>query len=227
MIMSTTIRQTSVAGPSPYAVTSDSSEPSPSPSTSSSGTSEGGLQAPFDLPSLGDPVSDVAALLAMMFREDRKHARESSDLEEVARLREGEKRVEEMHEKADEIRGEGLARGLSQIASAGCSVAGGALSLSADDPHDGETLASLCSGGGKGFDAAGTIQGSDFAAAAVEHQAQADRHDSLAEAKKVARDKFAEEASDARQMIQKVMDFVKEMNEVRNATLQTVASFKA
>jgi hypothetical protein len=226
MIMSTTIGQNSVAGPSPYTVTSDSNEPS-STSASSNGPSGGDLPVPFDLPSLGDPVSDVAALLALLFREDRKHARESSDLEEVARLREGEMRVAEMHEKADEIRSEGWARGLSQIANAACSVAGAASSLNEKDPRVGDALASRWSAGGKGFDALGTILGSGYAAAAVEHQSQADLHDSLAEAKKVARDKFAEEASDARQMIQKVMDFVKEMNEVRNATLQTVASFKA
>jgi hypothetical protein len=226
MIMSTTIGQNSVAGPSPYTVTADSNEPS-STSTSSNGTNGGDLPVPFDLPSLGDPVSDVAALLALLFREDRKHARESSDLEEVARLREGEMRVEEMHQKADEIRSEGWARGVSQIANAACGVAGGALNLSADDPHEGEAVASLFSAGGKGFDALGGILGSGYAAAAVEHQSQADLHDSLAEAKKVARDKFAEEASDARQMVQKVLEFVKEMNEVRNATLQTVASFKA
>src|SRR5438270_9855292 len=104
MIMSTTIRQTSVAGPSPYTETSDSNEPS----TSSTGTGGGGLHAPFNLPNLGDPVSEVAALMAVMFQDDRKHARESSDWEEVARLREGEMRVAEMHEKADEIRSEGL-----------------------------------------------------------------------------------------------------------------------
>jgi len=226
MIMSTTIRQNSVAGPSPYTVTSDSNEPS-STSASSNGPSGGDLPVPFDLPSLGDPVSDVAALLALLFREDRKHARESSDLEEVARLREGEMRVAEMHEKADEIRDEGLARGLSQIASAACTAAGATASLNENDPHVGEALSNRWSAGGKGFDATGNILGSGYAAAAVEHQAEADLHDSRADAKKVARDKFAEEANDARQMLQKVMDFVKKMNEVQNSTLQPIASFKA
>jgi hypothetical protein len=179
------------------------------------------------LPSSGDPAAEVAALLAISFQEDRKHARESSDLEESNRLREGEVRVAEMHQKADDIRSEGWARGLSQVLSAGCSVAGGALSLNACDAHHGDAVLSLWSGGGKGFDAGGTIIGNGYQADAVDHQSQADLLDSRVEASKVARDKFAEEASDARQMFQKTLEFVKEINEVRNATLQAVASFKA
>jgi hypothetical protein len=185
------------------------------------------LPLPFDFPSLGDPAAEVAALLALSFQEDREHAKESSDLDEANRLREGEMRVAEMREKAEEIRREGWARGLSQIASAGCGVAGGALSLNADDPHKGDALLSLWSGGGKGFDAGGTIVGNGYQADAMAHQSEADLLESRVEASRVSRDKFAEEANDARQMVQKVMDFVKEMNEVRNATLQTVASFKA
>jgi len=185
------------------------------------------LPLPIDFPSMGDPAAEVAALMAILFREDRKHAREASDLEETNRLREGEARVAEMHQKAEEIRREGWARGLSQVLSAGCSVAGGAMSLKAADSHKGDALLSLWSGGGKGFDAGGTIIGNGFQADAVGHQSQADLLESRIEASRIARDKLADEASDARQMVQKVMEFVKEMNEVRNATLQSVASFKA
>ena len=101
------------------------------------------------------------------------------------------------------------------------------MSLSANDSHKGDALLSLWSGGSRGFDACGTIAGSSYQARAVVQQSEADRFESLADASKIARDKFTEEASDARQMFQKVTDFVKETNEVRNATLQAIASFKA
>src|SRR5258708_926211 len=227
MIMSTAITKSSTAGASPYAVTPDSSTTSSSPSEAAIGTSRGDLPLPLAFPDLGDPEAEVAELLAMSFQEDRKNANESSDFQELSRLREGEMRVAEMHQKADEIRREGWARGLSQVLSAGCSVAGGAMSLKADDSHKGDALLSLWSGGGKGFDAGGMIIGNGCQADAVDHQSQADLLESRAEANKIARDKFAEEASDARQMFQKVMEFVKEMNEVRNSTMQAVASFKA
>jgi len=225
--MSTTITESSPAGESPYATTSDSSSPSFSPSSAPIGTRAGDLPLPTDFPNLGDPVAEVAALLAMSFQEDRKHAHESSDLEEANRLREGEMRVAEMHQKADSIRSEGWTRGLSQVLSAGCSVAGGAMSLGASDSRKGDALLSLWSAGGKGFDAGGMIMGNGRQADAVDHQAQADRLESRGEASKIARDKFADEARDVQQMFEKVMQFVKELNDVRNATLQAVASFKA
>jgi hypothetical protein len=224
--MTTSISQNTDAVTSPYSVASDSNEP-PSPSASWAGSGVGGLPLPLDCPSMGDPAAEVAALLALSFQEDRKHANESSDLEELNRLREGERRVAEMHEKADEIRREGWARGLSQVASAGCSVVGGSESLGASDPHKGDALLSLWSAGGKGFDATGTILGNQYQGAAQDDQAEADLAESRMDACRIARDKFGEEANDARQMFQKVMEFVKEMNEIRNATLQTVASFKA
>jgi hypothetical protein len=185
------------------------------------------MPLPLDFPGLGDPVTEVAALMAMLFQEDRKHARKSSDLEELNRLQLGEMRVAELHEKADEIRREGWARGLSQVAGSGCSVAGGAMSLNAGDSHRGDALLSLWSGGGKAFDASGTILGNNYQANAMDYQSQADLLESRAEGTKIARDRLVEEANDARQMFQKVLEFVKEMNEVRNATLQTVATFKA
>jgi hypothetical protein len=223
MIMSTTITQSSIA--SSYTVTPDPDQPSSAPSTSSAAATGGELPLPLDAPSGGDPTAEVATLLALSFQEDRKHARESSDLEERNRLREGELRVAEMHDKADEIRYEGWARGLTQILSAGCGVTGGVMGL--EYPQKADAWVSLFSGGGKGFEATGTILGNCYQADAVDDQANADLLDSQAEASKVAREKFAEEANAARQMFEKVLEFVKEVNEVRSATLQAVASFKA
>src|SRR5262249_32548011 len=101
------------------------------------------------------------------------------------------------------------------------------MSLDASDSHKGDALLSLWSGGGKGFDAGGTILGNSYQADAVEHQSQADLLESRADGSRIARDKFVDEANDARQMFQKALEFVEEINQVRNATLQTVASFKA
>jgi hypothetical protein len=227
MIMSTTITQHSLERTSLYAVASDSDRPLSSPSTSPVSVGGGDLPLPYDLLNLGDPAAAVAALLAISFQEDRKHAKLASALVESNRLREGEMRVAEMNQKADEIRAEGWARGLSQVLSAACSVNGGIQSLREKEPHKAQALLSLWSEGGKGFEAGGMIIGNDHQADAVNHQAQADLLESRAEASRVARDKFEEEASDARQMLHKIMEFVKEMNEVRNATLQAVASFKA
>jgi len=226
MIVSAPITQNSVGRTSAHPV-AESDTPSASPSTSAESASGGNLPLPFDFPNLGDPAAEVAALLAIAFQEDRKHAREASDLEELNRFQEGEMRVAELHRKADEIRSEGWTRGLAQVLSAGCSVAGGALSLKSSDPHQGDALLSLSSGGGKGLEAGGMIMGNGHQAEALDHQSNADRHEARAEASKVARDRFEAEASDAGRMFQKVMEFVKEMNEVRNATLQGVASFKA
>jgi hypothetical protein len=84
----------------------------------------------------------------------------------------------------------------------------------------------LGSGGGKGFDAAGTIAGSKYQANQVDAQSDADFHASVADAHKIQRDKLNERVDDAKRMLEKVLEFVKEMNGTRNATLQTAASFK-
>jgi len=225
--MSTTITQNSpVTGASQYSVSPDPDQPSSAPSISSSDTSGGGGLLPtLETSGSGDLATEMAILLAKSFREDRKHANESADLEELNRLREGEMRVAELHNKADEIRSEGLARGVSQICGAVCSGVGGGFALG--DPKTADAYLSIWSGGGKAFDAGGNIIGSGYQANAVERQSEADLHESRGEASKVVRDKFTEEANDARQMATKMLEFVKEMNETRNATLQIAASLKA
>ena len=95
------------------------------------------------------------------------------------------------------------------------------------DSKTADAYLSIWSGGGNAFDAGGNIIGSGYQANAVERQSEADLHESRGEASKVVRDKFNEEANDARQMATKMLDFVKEINETRNATLQIAASLKA
>ena len=200
--MSTTITSDSSATASQYAALLDSNEPSSSPATPTTVTSVHPSLS-LDFPTLGDPMAEIAALLAMSFQEDRKHAKRLLDLEEASRLREGEMRIEAMHQKADEIVpkvGPGDSR---SPAGAGCSAAGGIMSLTANDSHKGDALLSLWSGGSKGFHACGTIAGSSYQARAVVQQSEADRFESLADASRVARDKFSEEASDARQCSRK------------------------
>jgi hypothetical protein len=172
-----------------------------------------------------DPITEVAVLLARSLREDRKQALELSDVAEAARVREAEAQVAEMRAKADAIRQEGWVRGATMALSGGSSMLGGGLAIGKADTVANCTM-TMSSGGAKAFEAIGVGLGNDESAAAQEHQAEADLHDARATGHKVAAEKYRDEADEARRMTKKVMDFLENVNQSRNAAAGTAAAIR-
>jgi hypothetical protein len=161
----------------------------------------------------GDPMTEVAILLARSFREDHRQALQRSDVEELARLREGEAKVQEMREKANAIRAEGWARGAMLAVSGGLNI-GGAFTATS---KAGDRAMNGLSGMGKLAEGAGSIFGNAYSANAVLHQAESDRHEGRASAHQIASEKYREEANSAQKMVGKVMDFLSNLSQSRTA----------
>ena len=170
-----------------------------------------------------DPVSQASILLVQSFRDERSDARKTAALAEVSRVREGEARVHEMHEKADEIRKAGLVKGIATAASGALTITGGAIALGKASDSAAQKFMTLGSGSGKVFEGAGNIVGSRYDAEAIDCEANAAGHESLSEAARTAREEATAQANDAKQSAQKVTDALKEISATRNATLQAAA----
>jgi len=180
---------------------------------------------PISISGLGDPIPDVAVLLAESFREDRKQALDASDAAEAARLREAEQRVEEMRREADSIRHEGLIKGATTMLSGAATITGALLSIGESDIVARRTMDTF-SAGGRCSEAIGTAFGSSFAADAKEHQGEADLHEARSSAYKVAAEKYRDQADEAKRMTKKVTEFLQQMTSTGDATAGSAAAIR-
>jgi hypothetical protein len=178
--------------------------------------------APDDSPTamvgetFGDPISEVAVLLAQSFREERQQALEASDAAEAARVREVEEQVQKLRERADSLRDAGWIRGATMAVSGGAGVAGSILSIGTSDAVSRVTAG--FTGGGKVVEGVGIGFEGSHNSAAQRQQTEADLHEGRADAHKVASERYRDEADDAQRMTRKVMDFLENVKQSRDAT---------
>jgi hypothetical protein len=185
---------------------------------------DGALALPID-DTAGDPITEIAVLLAQSFREERKQARDASDAAEASRLHEAEQQVQAMRDKASSLRHEGWIKGATMVLSGGCGVlgAGGSIGQSEEDARRTMTRWSAT---GKGAEGLGVIFGNSYEADAQEHQAEADLHDARASAYKVSSEKYRDEADEAQRMTKKVMEFLEHARESRDATAGAASAIR-
>jgi hypothetical protein len=165
----------------------------------------------------GDPITELAVLLAQSYREDRKLARAASDAAEAARVREVEQQVQEMRDKASSIRVEGWLKGGTMALSGGYSMLGACLSIDESDAAAARITTGF-SGAGKVVEGLGFGFGTRYGAAAQEHQAQSDLHDARANAYEATSEKYRDEADEAQRMARKSMEFLERMKESEDGT---------
>lgn len=178
----------------------------------------------MDLLACGDPYEKIAALMTRSFRQDRRQARESAQLEERNIMAEGRKRVKAMRDEADKIRHEAYAKGATKIASGALQMEG-QLQLGRDPhatdlyltPQQYEGIAKGCSDCtvGVGDIVAGGYEGDqrDLSADAIEHE-------SLAEAAKRREQEYRDQVDDARAALDKIADFLREVQSAQNGASQ-------
>jgi len=165
----------------------------------------------------GDPITEVAVLLAQSFREERKQALEASDAAEAARVREVEQQVQELRERADALRAGGWIRGAAMAFSGAAGLAGAVGSIGESDV-DTRRLSEGFTSGGKLGEAVGAGFGGSYDCAAQRHQGEADLHEGRAATHKVASERHRDEADEAKRMVRKVMEFLEQAKESRDAT---------
>jgi hypothetical protein len=179
----------------------------------------------ISMKAIGDPVTDIAVLLAQSFREDRKQALQASDAAEAARVHEAERQVQEMREQASALRTGGWVKGASMVLSGGCTVAGACLSIGQSDGVAARTTA-LFSGSGKGVEGIGMGVGESYEATARTHQDEADLHAARSRTHEVAAERYRDAADEAERMIKKAMDFLEQMKESGDMTAGSASAIR-
>lgn len=167
-----------------------------------------------------DAVTQASILLVQAFRNERSEARKAAEFAEQFRVREGEARVHELHEKADEVRKAGLVKGIATAAGGAFTIAGGAFALSNESDCTAQKFMTLGSGSGKVFEGAGGMIGSRYDANATDHDANAAAHEARGEAARTVRDEATAQANDAKQSAANLTEALKEITAARNATVQ-------
>ncbi len=166
---------------------------------------------PLDAMAMGDDaIAQITALLAKSYRQDRKDSRKLAMAEEKLCAEETAKRVRAMHQKADAIRQAGVREGVSQIAS-GCVQIDGALS-------DSETKKAVSKGLATGYEGIGKIGAGISKADADDREADAAEHEGNAETAKKRAERHRDDMADAKRMLEKVADFLKEIRSSQNAS---------
>ena len=174
---------------------------------------------------VGDPITEVAVLLARSFREERKQAQDASDAAEAARVREVEQQVQKMREKADALRTEGWIRGATMAVSGGFSAVGALRAMGKSDADATNTMTTF-SACGKGVEGIGMGLGGSYDATAQERQGEADLHEARANVHKVTSEKYRDEADEAQRMVRKVMEFLEQAKASRDATGGAAAAIR-
>lgn len=168
------------------------------------------LPDPLDTMLMGDDViAQITAMMSKAFREDRKTARSQARIEDQAHWSHAMEKVAALREQAESIGREAKWKGFTTIAGSalqGAGVAGGFA-------DSGRSQAWLASGEvGNGFmRGAGELGGGAESAIQKELEADAALADAKAERAKRAADECRDEAADAKRMVDKVAEFLKEV----------------
>lgn len=156
-----------------------------------------------------DAIAQITSLLAKSLRDDRKSSRDLANVEDKLAAQETAKRVSEMHDKADAIRTGGLAEGLAQIGAGGLQIGAAATSSKA--------VSGTLTGAASGATGAGSIMGGIHKAEAADCDAAAAEHEANADGAKRRGERHRDDMQEAKRMLDKVADFLKEMRGGQNA----------
>jgi len=188
------------------------------------------------LSSSADVVAQIAAMLIRSLREDRNAARMKSAAEEVNIRREGDRRVAKLHEKADAIRSQGWASGVGQIgagvlAGGGAAMQFGGMNLPAGSNsqralNGWEKTGNVLSGSRDASSGMGTIVSKQYEAEAGDLEADAEQHKVNADLASKRQQQVEDDVRDARELLSKVADFLRECNGARNNARQQASSIR-
>lgn len=194
-----------------------------------------------------DMIAQVVALMAKSFRQDRAQARKLNQQEEMNIAKEIKAKIQALHEKADQIRKEGLVSGITMMAGGALTAGGAAMSMfkvgqsTTTTTQTSEYLqrnggatdwmrtmkststpawSELGSGSGNMVQGGGKLLASTHAGAQVDADSEATKHDGNAEAAKRRGEEYRSEADDARRMLDKVAEFLKSVRDSQNASTQ-------
>lgn len=169
----------------------------------------------LDLMICGDAFEKIAALLTHASRQDRKQARESAQLEEKNIMAEGKKRVKAMRDEADAIRKESYITGGTKLVSGALSLES-TVQLFGGTEASSERYAAVLTGCSTATGATGGMWAEGYRADQRDHKADAVEHESKAEAAKRRHQEFCEQSDDARAMLDKIADFLRDVKAASN-----------
>lgn len=183
------------------------------------------LPDPVDqLSSSADVVAQIAAMLIHSLREDRNAARLKSAAEELTIRREGEQRVAKLHEKADAIRTRGLWDGIGQIGGGALAGGGAAMQLGGDKW---QKAGKIFEGSKAASSGIGSLGATRYEARQTDLDADAEHHRANADLASKRQQQLDDDVRDARELLSKVADFLRECNGARNSARQQAASIRA
>lgn len=168
-----------------------------------------------------DIAAQIAAMLIHSLREDRNAARMKSAAEEMTIKQEGERRVASMRDKAGAIRSEGLCSGISQIGGGVMGASGAACGLAGEDKWG-----ALVKESKDVFTGSCTLVAAGPRARQAELDADAEQHKIAADLASKRQQQLDDDARDARELLSKVADFLRECNGARNSARQQAASIR-
>lgn len=212
-----------------------------STSTSDTGAPEAAGLLPEPAHALlgGDSIAEIAALLAESACNDRKTARKEEIAQNIAAENETHARVAEMRKKADDMRGAAIASGVAGMVAGATSVVGAGLSLRQIGKVDlspstdaakaansaalaaGQTYGQAASGLSSIDQGVGSLVSGIFQANGQDHDAAAATHEQSAARDTRMAGQHADDASAARDQMNRVMDFLKSVRESQNATARS------
>lgn len=164
----------------------------------------------------GDPGAMMAALIIKSAKEERSTSEQARDAEAAIQDCEERNEVAAMHAQADDIRYEGIAKGLSEVGSGALTVASGSAQVdTARAPT--KAASDVFNGHAKSYDGAGRIASGvgelyskQLAANGKEHEATAKMHEQAATHAKHSVDSSDDDVKDARELFKKALDFYHE-----------------
>ena len=164
-------------------------------------------------------MTELSMLLTQADEQDRAASRQIETTADQAATREENDRVAQLRAKAGDDESQALASGIAGIAG-GVLTASGALF----DKDTGGRLA--CEGAGQGLPGAGQIIAGQYKAASDRADADAARFDAQAQADIRRGNQAHDDAQAANQSIQKVEQFLDQVQQTENATRLTAGTFR-
>jgi hypothetical protein len=196
------------------------------PLASASSTTTGDAPALLPEPSLGGLGDDAYANLAMLLtRADQDDGKDASKLQQVAdraASQEDDQRVEKMREKADKDEDQGLASGFGDIAGGLAAIGGAAWTGNPEGHFDWRNA--LAGGLKPACTGTGAIVAGGYKGDADRSDADAAQHEARSQADQRRSSAMQQRATDANNSIQKVEQFLAEIQQTVNATRLAAAT---
>jgi hypothetical protein len=188
------------------------------------------LPEPFSAGLGGDSMAALAMLITQADQQDSASARKLQDISDSAAVTQGEQRVAQMMDKANQDQMQGLASGIGDILGGVATGIGGCVSdgtgegAKAADGATGVNDRAIADGIGKAMPGLGSIVSSGFKAAGDRDDARAAQFEAGAQIALHQYDEAhgAEQAADA--SVQKVAQFLQNLQQTQGETASAAAS---